>query len=120
MNLITGITAQPNQQTAVILPDGTRLVIQLLYSTQQMGWFFASLNWNNGQWQEGARRIVNHGNMLRQYKDILDFGIACFTVGNREPTNIQDFYSGTSKLYILTPQEVKDFEIFLQGQKINA
>lgn len=117
MQQIQGITSQPNQQMTVTLPDGSILVVSMLYRDSQMGWFFTSLNWNRGQWIENGRRVVTHLNMLRQYKNIIPFGLACFTVNNREPTQIQDFTSGASGLYLLTAGEVAEVETFIQSLK---
>lgn len=117
MQQIQGITNQPNQNMTVNLPGGTILVITMLYRDSQLGWFFTGINWNNGQWIENGRRIVTHPNMLRQYKSILPFGMACFTVNNREPTQLQDFASGASNLFILSAQEVLDFETILSKSK---
>lgn len=136
MNLINGITDQASQSITVPLPDGTKLVMNLMYLDQNMGWYFLpsnntatdlsnyGLNWNNGQWKENGRRIVSHPNMLRQYRNIINFGLACgyatapiFASNMREPTNIQDFSSGAFALYTLTAAEVAAFESFLQAQK---
>ena len=117
MQQITGLTDKPTQTTTVILPDGTQLILSIFYIAQQLGWYFTSINWNNGTFTENGRRIVNHGNMLRQYRNILNFGLACFTVGNREPTQIEDFNTETSNLYLLSASEVQDYETFLGKQK---
>jgi len=114
---ITGITENPNQSFTVALPDGTKLLVTMQYFDQNNGWFFTSLNWNNGQWIEEGRRVVSHLNMLRGYRNIINFGLSCITVGNREPTQIQDFASGASVLSILLPSEVQEVETFLQSLK---
>ena len=73
----------------------------MMYFDQNSGWYFQGLNWNNGQWQENGRRIVSHPNMLRQYRNILTFGLACgyttspaFRELHEGPTNIQDLRPG--------------------------
>ena len=119
---INGITSDPYQQLSVTLPDGTALFIQLYYRDSQLGWFFTMLAWNNGAFVECGRRIVTHPNMLRQYKNTLNFGISCLTINNREPTNIQDFTSvngnpPASALYLLTAQEVQQVETAIQALK---
>lgn len=122
---ITGVTADPSQQLTVSMPDGTKLILNMQYIDQNSGWYFNpqaegafGLNWNNQTWVENGRRIVSHPNMLRNYRLQIPFGLACFTTGNREPTQIQDFASGASNLYVLTAAEVAEVETFLQGQKI--
>ena len=117
MQQIQGISDYPNQQMTMNLPDGSVLVVSILYRASQYGWFFSGLNWNNGQWIENGRRIVTHPNMLRQYKNIIPFGIACLTVNNREPTQKEDFASGASSLYLLTAAEVQAVETSLSRLK---
>lgn len=107
----------------VQLPDGSKLVIGLLYRQSQLGWFFTTLNWNSGAWIENGRRVVTHLNMLRQYKNQIPFGLACFTVNNREPTQIQDFTAPSkgvapaSGLFLLTASEVLEVEAVIRGLK---
>lgn len=117
MQQIQGITAQPNQQMTVTLPDGSPLVITMLYRESQTGWYFTALNWNSGQWIENGRRVVTHPNMLRQYENQIPFGLACYTVNNREPTQLQDFLSGASGLFLLTAAEVQEVEALIQAVK---
>ena len=119
---VTGITDQPSQKLTISMIDGTKLIMSLTYITSLNGWYFldsqsAGLNWNNGAWQEGGRRIVSHPNMLRNYRNTINFGIACYTANNLEPWNIESFASGTSNLYILTPAEVQEVETALETLK---
>ena len=58
-------------------------------------------------------RITNSPNMLNQWKNILPFGLACFSTANREPSLQQDFASGNSVLYVLTQAEVTQYSEFL-------
>jgi len=115
---VTGITNQPSQQLTISMIDGTKLIMGLQYWTANNGWYFTTLNWNNSAWVENGRRVVSHPNMLRNYRNQINFGIACFTAGNLEPWNIQSFSSTTSNLYILTPAEVLQVETYLEAQKI--
>ena len=123
MQQILGITNQPNQQLTLSLPDGSILTLSILYRQSQSGWFFTSINWNNGQFIENGRRIVTHPNMLRQYLNEIPFGLACQTVNDREPTQQEDFSSqvkGTpaaSGLFLLSADEVKSVETFIQSLK---
>ncbi len=108
MKLIQRISQDPFQVHNLLLDDGSQVSLQLYYRTQQRGWFLTELVWKD-QTIRGVR-ISNQPNILRPWKNILTFGLACFTQGNREPTQIEDFASGASKLYILTPAEVREFE----------
>lgn len=112
MKLIQQITADPLQQQVLILPDGSGVTIQLYYRPNQYGWFFNQISWN-GFLAYGIR-ITNSPDILYQFKNQLTFGIGCFSNANREPTQIEDFASGASKLYLLSQEEVLAYQEFLQ------
>ena len=98
----------------MVLPDGSNLLIQIYYRQQQTGWFFNQILW--GKFELDGLAITNSPNMLRQWKNIIPFGLACFTQGNREPTQLEDFSSGASSIYVLTAEEVQQFEDYLSGK----
>jgi hypothetical protein len=108
---IKNITSDTKQRRTIILPDFSQIEMVMYFMPLQLGWFFSYLNYQN--FTIRGLRITNNPNMLRQWKNILPFGMACFSAQEREPQLQQDFSSGASKIYILTSQEVKDYEEFL-------
>lgn len=112
MYRVQGITAFPKQKQTVILPNGNKAQLYLEYSDQQLGWF---LDLTYGSFQLKSKRIVNVPNILHQFSNILPFGIGCFQDDGQDPTLLQDFSSGRSKLYILDQSEVLEFERYLNG-----
>lgn len=114
MYQVSQITTNARQQQTLILYDGSQLNIEMYFSLLQQGWFFTSLTWNTFT-LEGLR-ITNSPNMLYQWKNILTFGLACFSTDDREPSLIQDFSSGNSILYILNATEVLYYSELLSGQ----
>lgn len=111
MNRIINITDDSSQSQSFTLPDGTILTFTMTYFPQQYGWFFTSFIYGN--LNINGLRICNNPNMLRQWENLIPFGLACYTAGNREPTQQQDFSSGASSLYILTSAEVQAYSEFL-------
>lgn len=109
---IQQITSAPLQQQALTLDDGTRVTIKLYFRPMQYGWFLEELTY--GSFVLRGLRISNSPNMLYQWRNLLPFGIACFSSGNREPMLQQDFSSGASKLYLLTKAEVDRYTEILQ------
>lgn len=107
MNQITQISDNPNQTLTINLPDGSAMTMQIYYSLTQYGWFILNLAWND--FTLNGIRICNNPNMLRQWENILTWGLACYTSNNREPTQLEDFNSGQSILYILTEAEVQQY-----------
>lgn len=111
---IDNITTDPLQERDVVLLDGTIVNMTMYYMPMQYGWFLRNLNYED--FEINNFRITNHANFLYQFKNQIPFGMACFTIGDREPTLQEDFASGQSKLYILTEEEVTQYENFLDGQ----
>lgn len=111
MLTITTLTDYPLQQQTVILPDGTSFFMELYYRTIQQGWFINTLTY--GDFTLNGLRICNLTNMLYQWSNIIPFGLGCFSVGNREPSLIQDFSSGNSTLYVLTQDEVDQYKNYI-------
>ena len=110
---IEHITNDPLQQQVLVLPDGSSLTIELYYRLQQAGWFFNNLT--HGDFALNGMRVTNGLNILRQFKNTINFGLACYTDGDREPTQLSDFLSGVSKLYVLTSDDVLEVENILAG-----
>ena len=110
---INQITDSPNQTSTVILPDNSSVTFTLQYFSQQYGWFITSLAWGNITLQ--GIRVCNSPNILLQFTNQLTWGLACYTTGNREPTQLQDFSSGASKLYILDSTEINEYVGILNG-----
>ncbi len=111
MQLIQQITSAPLQTQTLILTNGISLTLQMYFRPIQQGWFFNSLTYQS--FQLNGLRISNQLNMLRQWKNLIPFGLACISTQNREPSLIQDFASGASSLYILSAAEVAEYEAFL-------
>lgn len=113
MLLIQQITSDALQTQTLVLQDGTTLGLTLYFRPLQYGWFINSLTYLT--FKLNGLRVCNSPNMLHQFRNQLPFGLACFSTGNREPSQQQDFSSGTSKLYILTAGEVAQYTGYLAG-----
>jgi hypothetical protein len=113
MNLIENITTAANQTQSVVLPDGSAFTFTLYYSANQLGWFILNFVYNT--FVLNGMRITTNPNLLYQYQNQLPFGVACFTVGQREPTQQQDFSSGASNLYLLSQAEVQAYTAYIEG-----
>lgn len=107
MNQISLLTSEPKQELALIFPDGSRSKIKIWYSETQQGWFF-NLDW--GTFSLRGRRLVASPNVLRAFRDIIPFGLACFTKDGYEPIYRNDFSSGRASVYILDEDDIVDAE----------
>lgn len=113
MYLITGISDDPKQNLNLILYNGKTLLLNLEFKSMQLGWFgslvYGDVTINNF-------RIMTSPNMLRQFKNIIPFGLSCLVNGNQEPMLKQDFLSKRASLYILNENEVDTIEGVISGE----
>lgn len=112
---ILGLTSDPNQSITVVLPDGSKLVLSLSFNLAQNGWYYNSIVNSAQNFNLGITRVCVIPNALRQFKNLINFGLTCVTATGREPSQIQDFASGAFQLYVLTQSEVLQYENFLIG-----
>ncbi len=110
---INEITSNPLQSRSVVLADGTIVELEMYFRPMQQSWWINSLAYLG--FEVRGLRICISPNLLYQWRNILPFGLACFSTGNRDPSLQQDFLSGQSKLYILTEAEVEEYTEYLEG-----
>ncbi len=114
MNITNGLTAQPSQVFALALPDGSRVTVSLYFRPQQNGWFF-DLVWPGSPalpapFESRNRRLVTSANLLRQFRDLIPFGLAVFTVDNSDPMTLTCFVDGTATIVLLGADDVARIE----------
>lgn len=111
MQAITGITAQPTQILNLSIEDGSTATLTLTYRPQQSGWFF-ELEWNgtNPSKDVNGMRVTNFPNILRQFENLITFGLACITRDGLEPMGRDDFQTGYATMLLLTAAEVELIE----------
>lgn len=112
MLLIQPVSTSPSQKQTLVLDTGALVSLELYFRPLQFGWFVNELTY--GDFTLKGLRITVSPNMLNQWRHKLPFGLACFSVGSREPSQQQDFSSGNAKLYILTQDEVTEFQDYLE------
>lgn len=110
---ISGITDDVVQVQNVTIYDGSQISFQMRWSYSNLAWFFDYFTWNS--FTLNSFQITNQPNMLRQWKNILTFGLACISTKSREPQLQSDFIVGNSNLYVLTATEVQVYEAILSG-----
>lgn len=115
MYFINQITSDPLQNMTIILPNGNPCSLTINYVERQLGWFIVNLTYAPSSFILNGMRICNNPNLLYPWKNVLPFGLACYTKQSREPTQIQDFSSGASNLYILDASEVEELTQFYES-----
>ena len=114
MLLIEQITKDPKQRRTLVLSNGTTINFLMTYVPLQLGWFITDLQYLD--FKVRNIRIVNSLNILHQFKNKIPFGLACITRDGREPTQLEDFSSQNSNLYILENHEVLEYTEFLRSE----
>jgi hypothetical protein len=107
VNTIQGLTDKPKQTTTIVLDDGTKVTLALEYRPQQLGWFY-DLTWE--EFTLNGRRLVASPNIVRDFRNLIPFGISVLTAGAVEPLNQGDFVDGTVTLILLDADEVEEVE----------
>lgn len=116
MTVLDGIRAVGEQRLRTQAPNGENLTLDIRYNTSTQAWFsdviFGSFVLNNV-------RLVYTLNLLRQYLNIIDFGIAIFSDDGSDPFLINDFATNRVQIAILTPAEVAQIEtIFSENREL--
>lgn len=106
-NLIANLTNFGDQSTILQLPDGTTATLELIYQGATERWIF---NLTYGSFSANGVGLCTYPNVLRQWKEILPFGLACVTNNQTDPFDINDFSSGRVQLYLLTEEDVAEIE----------
>lgn len=114
MNKVNGLTSQPSQALALVLEDGSRATLALYYRPQQNGWFY-DIQWPGTTalpvpFQAQNLRLVTAGNLLRQFRDFIPFGLAVFTPDNSDPMSQTCFVDGSAELVLLGAADVAAIE----------
>lgn len=108
MQQVTGITSTPAQIINLTADDGSAATLTLEYRPQQTGWYL-DLTWNGTSpaLQINGLRVTNFPNLLRQWRNLLTFGLAVVTKDGFEPLAIGDFESGyATMIFLSSPVDV--------------
>jgi hypothetical protein len=80
------------------------------------GWFFNNITY--GSWQINGLQVVNNPNLLRQWQNIIPFGIMCSSPNNRDPQLQTDFTSGNNQVFLLSQEECEYVNQMIEGVPI--
>ena len=104
MRLIREITQEPRQKHTVPIDGYDPVVLILEYKESQSGWFM-SLSWGES-FAINNMRVQTAENILRQWRNVLPFGIMVLTKNKQDPMLIDDFESANAELFFMTQDEV--------------
>lgn len=106
MTKLDALTAAPKQIIKTQDDTGAIITLTLEFVASQRGWFY-SVGYP-GWTGVSRRRLVNSPNMLRQFRGVIPFGLACYVTDGYEPVFIDDFTSGRVQVYLLENETDKE------------
>lgn len=119
MNQINNLTDQADQLTRLILADGSLVNVELIFTAATARWIMnvtwpappaGSITLPEGTFQANGIGIAVMPNLLRQWREVIPFGIACLTTDGADPVNVDDFITGRAQLYLLSETDVAAVE----------
>ena len=125
---IKGITDDFKQSKQITLPDETTFTLRIEYIPLQIGWFVNEITYDppvraplpNRIFTVRSIRITKNLNLLQSYRNLIPFGIACLSQEAQEPTHIEDFISGNYGLYLLTKEDLDDYQTFVSATPVST
>ena len=112
MNRIDNLTGFADQTTNLILADGSTASIRFKFDGATERW---RIDVAYGTRKINSVGLCCHPNILRQWRHVIPFGLACVTPNMSDPVRAEDFTIGRVKMYLLSQTDVANVEITLMG-----
>lgn len=112
MQRITILNDNAKQKFKVQLETGEMVDFKFWFSHITTSWFFSFTFQDK---TADNLMLSNCPNLIREYKSVLPFGIACTVADNYEPYKKDDFVSGRVNVYILDKAEIERVENDIYG-----
>lgn len=101
------LTADPSQQYTLVTDDGNTIPFALQFLPRQQAWKFDIAY---GSLTLRGAMLTCSPNIMRQYKNIVPFGMSVISNDALDPSYIDDFTSGRISIYLLDAAEVAGIE----------
>ena len=95
---VSNLDSDAKQNTAVVLADGTAVVLAFAFRAATQRWKVDVTY--NGKTYAGLGLCL-HPNLLRGFRGVLPFGIFCSSIDGLDPYSVDDFSTGRVSVYIL-------------------
>ena len=107
MLLINSLTNDPMQQFSLTGIPGVQVGVLLRFMPRIEIW---NMDITYGSFIAEGIPLVCSPNLLRQWRNIIPFGIACTNIYKLDPYTVNDFADGTASLYLLNSADVAAVE----------
>ena len=112
MQQITNLSDEADQLTRVVLDDGSVVTFEIFYLPTIERWAF---NFSHPDLTVNNLIMCAGPNILRDFRNVISFGLGCYTTDGADPFYIEDFASGRVTLFVLNASEVAFFETNVFG-----
>lgn len=110
MKQIDKLTASSKQKFIIAAETGEDIEIYLQYNPSQESW---NISLSYQDFVINGLQLVVGGNILRQYSNVIPFGLAVGSLDGLDPKYITDFVSGRVALILLNEFEIEAIEASL-------
>lgn len=107
MQILDKLTDDTFQQYMLIGENGEQIPFLLFYLPTQQSWCF---NISYGSFTANGLLLRNAPNLLRSWRNIIPFGLACVVNDGYEANFKSDFATQRAKIYLLNQAEVNQIE----------
>lgn len=104
MKQITGLTSIPKQSIKMQVDGGDIVELAFYYKENQQGWFF---DITYGDFICKTTKLTNCPNIIRQFQEVLPFGLGCSVNDGLEPYFLDDFETGRVEVFLLDSADVQ-------------
>jgi len=112
MLIVNCITNDPMQQFVLDGIPGIQISVLLRFLPRIQIW---NMDITSGSFTAQGIPLVASPNLLRQWRNIIPFGMACANIYKLDPYQLNDFVSGNSTLYLLDSTDVQNVENGIYG-----
>ena len=107
MRQIKTLTNEPEQRHQLVIENNDTVDFRLYFYPRQQSWYF---DFTYKDLIVNGSKVVLSPNTLRNFKNIIPFGISFDTDGFVEPFQLDDFLSGRVRMYVLNQEDVQEIE----------
>lgn len=107
MRTIDNLSNDASQKVQVVIDDGSVVEVALRYLPSGQRWV---ADITRDDFSVKSLGLCFHPNLLRQYRNLIPFGLMCSAVDGVDPAYIQDWVNGRCSLQVLSPADVAAIE----------
>lgn len=100
---VDNLSDDADQLTRVVLSDGSLVVIELFYRAATQRW---TADVTRGTFTVNNINLCVHPNLLRDWRNVIPFGLACTSTDGGDPVLLEDFANGRVQLFVLEAADV--------------